>query len=141
MGAVIDAAHASAATLTDGQGNRVYLDESTYREVVAFLHMLGVAPGMPETDEDMRLTTGQAAEILDTSPRTVARLIDSGRLPGSRMGTGHRTCMLSDVMAFKRASGARAHEGLERTRAIADEEGYYDQRHDDAVSAYLDSLS
>ncbi len=79
--------------------------------------------------------------MLETSPRTVARLIDSGKLPGSRMGTGYRTCMLSDVMEFKRASEERAHAGVEHIRAVVEEDGLDDELHADAVAAYLKSFS
>ncbi len=103
--------------------------------------MRAVAPKTSESADDVRLTTGQAAEMLETSPRTVARLIDSGKLPGSRMGTGYRTCMLSDVMEFKRASEERAHAGVEHIRAVVEEDGLDDELHADAVAAYLKSFS
>ena len=134
-------AAAPTARISDDQGNIFVLDSAAYRELKVFLRTIGVAPKASEEESDMRLTTGQAAEMLETSPRTVARLIDSGRLPGSRMGTGYRTCMLSDVMEFKRTSEARAHAGVERVRAAVEQDGLDDELHADAVAAYLESLS
>lgn len=130
-----------AATITDEKGNETLLDRTAYRQVMAFLRAIGVAPKTNETADDVRLTTGQAAEMLETSPRTVARLIDSGKLPGSRMGTGYRTCMLSDVMEFRRASEERMHVGVERVRETVEEDGLDDELHADAVAAYLKSFS
>lgn len=127
-----------AATLTDTRGNTTTLDKQTYAAVRAFLQALGVPAKTGEDDGEARLTTGQAAEILGTSSRTVARLIDAGTLPGSRMGSGYRTVLLSDVMEFKRASEAGRRAKLERARDLAAEGGYYG--HNDAMAAYLEEL-
>lgn len=126
---------AIAATLTDTKGNTTALDKQTYAAVRAFLQALGVSTKTGEGKGEARLTTGQAAEILGTSSRTVARLIDAGTLPGSRMGSGHRTVLLSDVMEFKRSSEAGRHAKLERVRDLAAEGGYYE--HNDAMEDYL----
>lgn len=85
--------------------------------------------------DDVRLTTGQAAAIVGASPRTIARLIDSGRLRGSRVGRGHRYVMLSDLMDFDRRARSDRSAHLDAMRAIADEEGFYG--HDDVESEYL----
>lgn len=126
------------ATLTDARGNTTPLDKATYAAVRAFLQALGVPTASSEKEDDARLTTGQAAEILGTSARTVARLIDSGKLAGCRMGAGHRTVMLSDVMEFKRASEASARVKLERSRDVAAEAGYYETTPE--LAAYLKEL-
>ncbi|WP_165173236.1 helix-turn-helix domain-containing protein [Adlercreutzia sp. ZJ242] len=130
-----------AATLTDMQGNTIKLDKAAYESVVAFLHALGLSSESGEEAADMRLTTGQAAAILGTSPRTVARLIDSGRLPGSRLGTGYRSVMLSDLMAFDNESKAVRHAHLEDARVAADKAGMYGEEYSGSLSAYLDGLS
>lgn len=61
--------------------------------------------------DDIRLTTGQAAEIVGSSSRTIARLIDSGKLKGIRVGNGRRYVMFSDLLAFdqKAKKDRRAH--------------------------------
>ena len=59
-----------AATITDEKGNETLLDRTAYRQVMAFLRAIGVAPKTNETADDVRLTTGQAAEMLESSPRT-----------------------------------------------------------------------
>ncbi len=134
-------ATAPAATLTDAQGNTIKLDRAAYESVMAFLRAMGFPSANRGDMADMRLTTGQAAAILGTSPRTVARLIDSGRLPGSRVGTGYRTVMLSDLMAFDRESKVTRHVHLENARAAADEAGMYGEEYSASLSAYLDDLS
>ncbi len=141
MGATTAYAQAPTARIGDDQGNLFILDSAAYRELKVFLRAIGVTPKAGGEDSDMRLTTGQAAEMLETSSRTVARFIDSGRLPGSRMGAGYRTCMLSDVMELKHASETRVHAGVERVRAVVEQDGLDDEVHPDAVAAYLESLS
>ncbi|HIY82230.1 excisionase family DNA-binding protein [Rubneribacter sp.] len=126
------------ATLIDSKGNAMALDAKAYDAVQTVLQALGLAPE-PKVPSDVRLTTGQAAKIVGTSSKTIARLIDAGRLPGARMGKGHRSVMLSDLMEFDRLSKANAKANLQEMRDIAEEDGWYD--HDQAVSAYLDSLS
>ena len=45
------------------------------------------------------LTTGQAADILGVTAKTVARIIDAGRIPSSRLSaTGHRMVEYRDVI-------------------------------------------
>ena len=49
-----------------------------------------------------RLTTGQAAEMLGVSRRTLTRMLDRGEIPCERMGKNHhRSVMLADVLDFK----------------------------------------
>ena len=122
------------ATLIDSKGNAMALDAKAYDAVQTVLQALGLAPE-PKVPSDVRLTTGQAAKIVGTSSKTIARLIDAGRLPGARMGKGHR----SVIKEFDRLSKANAKANLQEMRDIAEEDGWYD--HDQAVSAYLDSLS
>lgn len=46
------------------------------------------------------MTTGEAAEMLGVSAKTVARLLDAGEMPFYRNGTGgHRMVELRDVVA------------------------------------------
>lgn len=77
---------APAATIVDNRtGNATSTDARAFDALKAFLRALGAA----YTDEggaDARLTTGQAAQIMGASPRTIARLIDSGRLKDARVG-------------------------------------------------------
>ena len=88
--------------------------------------------------DDVRLTTGQAAEIVGTSPRTIARLIDCGKLKGARVGGGHRYVMLSDLVDFDRRSREGRTAALDEMREVAAGEGLYGNS--DAVSDYLRCL-
>ena len=126
---------ASAATIVDNRtGDATSIDARACGASRAFLRALGVAY-TDEGEDDVRLTTGQAAEIVGTSPRTIARLIDCGKLKGARVGGGHRYVMLSDLMAFDRCSREERASRLGDMRTCAAEEGFYD--HGGAVADYL----
>lgn len=126
---------ALAATIVDNRtGSATSIDAKAYDALKAFLCTLGVAYA-DEEESDVRLTTGQAAEIVGTSPRTIAQLIDSGRMRGTRVGGGHRHVMLSDLMEFDRRAKAERGAHLEEMRKIADDEVFYG--HDEAMAEYL----
>lgn len=55
------------------------------------------------------LTTQEAADILGISRPTMARLLDSGKIPSWKVGT-HRRVRLEEVMAF-----AQTQEGITTT--------------------------
>lgn len=114
---------APAATIVDNRtGDATSIDARAYGALRAFLRALGVAY-TDEGEDDVRLTTGQAAEIVGASPRTITRPIDSGRLKGVRVGGGYRYVMLSDLMAFDRSSREERVSRLGEMRAFAAEEG------------------
>lgn len=70
--------------------------------------------------------TGEAARILGVSAKTVARLLDAGRIPCHRNGgTGHRMMEMRDVLAYKTRRDRR--RGLlEQARDLAYDMGAYD---------------
>ncbi|NMM96599.1 MerR family regulatory protein [Bifidobacterium sp. DSM 109960] len=80
------------------------------------------------------ITTGQAARLLDCSPRTVARILDSGRLPFTRNGeSGRRMVDVVDVMDYQRQERERMQASLSAMRQAAQEIAM----NDDDLSAYV----
>ena len=72
------------------------------------------------------LTTGEAAELLGVSAKTVARLVDAGRIPARRLSdTGHRMVGYHDVMAYHELRERRGRL-LGDARALAADMGAYD---------------
>lgn len=55
---------------------------------------------MVSREQDVLISSGQAAQILGVSSSTVRRLITSGQLPCQRTPHGHGRIWLSDVHAF-----------------------------------------
>ncbi len=80
------------------------------------------------------ITTGQAAKLMNCSPRTVARILDSGRLPFTRNGgTGRRMVDVVDIMEYQRRERARMRESLDAMRRAAREI----TMDDDEMAAYV----
>ena len=76
------------------------------------------------------ITTGQAAKLMNCSPRTV----DSGRLPFTRNGgTGRRMVDVVDIMEYQRQERARMRESLDAMRRAAREI----TMDDDEMAAYV----
>lgn len=72
------------------------------------------------------VTTGEAAQLLGVSSKTIARLVDAGRIPAFRTSdSGHRLMKAEDVLAYKRGREQRSHI-LESARDLAAEMGAYD---------------
>lgn len=91
---------AGVAELVGPDGMRRQLTEEQYRACCDFLWPDEEAVAI-EYDSG-RLTTGQAAEILGVSRRTLTRMLDRGEIPCTRMGKNHhRIVMLPDVLDFK----------------------------------------
>ena len=96
--------------LIDPEGGRHDLTQRQFEVIVAMASRLGldIMPSSGETD-DALISTGQAAEILGVSRRTVTRMLDRGELPGIRLGPNHhRSVRLIDVLAFQDHGGVRA---------------------------------
>lgn len=83
---------------------------------------------------DPMLTTGQAAEELGVSRRTLTRMLDGGDLPCERYGNGHRRLHISDVLRFKAAERERRKRAYEELNELYFDRGMEDL---DDVETYL----
>ena len=116
---VIDAVvRADKPFVIQGYGKTYELTEDEFNAAMRAADALSAGARM--------LTTGQAAEILGVTAKTVARIIDAGRIPSSRLSaTGHRMVEYRDVIDYK-ARCERRHRLLEDARALAADMGAYD---------------
>ena len=123
--AATTATHPSGTPVLVGyDGEATELTDEAYRLMRTVLRVVqGADDDVEETDP--YVSTGQAAEILGVSARTVARYLDAGDIPCERRGKGHRRARLSDVLAYKERRSARATE-LARMREAAADGGLYD---------------
>lgn len=117
----MDAQHEGPAII-DSTGRVHGLSEMEYHLILSISSALGHEIEVYANDEDGELiTTGQAAEILGVSRRTVTRMIDRGELPAERQGEGHhRYLRLVDVIRRKKTLENRRREiqaALDRSEA------------------------
>lgn len=125
----LDDGEAFALSLTSvNEAGRVH----TMRTVLRVVQ--GVDDDVEETDP--YVSTGQAAEILGVSARTVARHLDAGDIPCELRGKGHRRARLSDIPAYKETRAARATE-LVRMREAAADGSLYDIDLSDQMLAHF----
>lgn len=89
--------------LIDPEGGWHELSRREYETIVAMAARVGICGTLAaEGAADTAITTGQAAEILGVSRRTVTRMLDRGEIPGIRLGLNHhRSVRLSDVLAYR----------------------------------------
>ena len=119
MSAVLEHPRAKGTTVTMGDRALVAADgEVTELSGEAFEAALNAAMGV--MGRHRMVTTGQAAKLLNCSPRTVARILDSGRLPFTRNGeTGRRMVDVVDVMDYQRLERERMQASLSAMRQAA----------------------
>lgn len=81
--------------LIDPEGGWHELSRREYETIVAMAARVGICGTLAaEGAADTAITTGQAAEILGVSRRTVTRMLDRGEIPGIRLGLNHHRSVL-----------------------------------------------
>ena len=127
--------HMSTGNTTAAAVRRVLIDADgvvTELNDKAFEAAMNAAMGV--MGRHRMITTGQAAKLMNCSPRTVARILDSGRLPFTRNGgTGRRMVDVVDIMEYQRQERARMRESLDAMRRAAREI----TMDDDEMAAYV----
>lgn len=127
--------HMSTGNTTAAAGRRVLIDADgvvTELNDKAFEAAMNAAMGV--MGRHRMITTGQAAKLMNCSPRTVARILDSGRLPFTRNGgTGRRMVDVVDIMEYQRQERARMRESLDAMRRASREI----TMDDDEMAAYV----
>lgn len=131
MTAVLEQSLAKGTTVARGDRALVSSDGDVIElSVEAYEAALNAALGV--MGRRRMITTGDAAKLLNCSARTVARILDSGRLPFTRNGsTGRRMVDVADVMDYQKQERERMRQSLASMRKAATEMGLYDA--DDAA--------
>ena len=72
------------------------------------------------------LTTGQAAGLLGVRRPTVVALVDSGKLPASKVNT-HRRIETTDLLAFRERRRQASAVAMDELVRVSEELGLYDE--------------
>jgi excisionase family DNA binding protein len=100
------------------------LEPDVGRALLALLEAVARGTSIDLTVLPSELTTGQVADLLGTSRPTVVKLIDSGELPATRVGTRRRVA-LTDALAYRDEVRTRRSEGLDEIVALSQELDLY----------------
>jgi excisionase family DNA binding protein len=95
------------------------------REIVSVLARGDAVSVLPVRQ---RLTTFQAAELLNVPHQHLIRLLHSGEIPSEGSG-GHRRVALAEVLSFKSTRDAERRAGLQELVRLSEELGLYDEEH------------
>lgn len=102
------------AYITAGDGTAIPLDKDELRR--AFDAIVN--------DGSDLITTGEAAQMLGVSAKTVARILDSGEIPFIRYGAkGNRMVSRRAVSQYRNKSQSHGSEALDDMRLAASEGG------------------
>lgn len=102
-------------------GDQVELPEGVYlalRKVVDAMRSGLAVSVVPQTT---RLTTQQAADLLNVSRPTIVKLLDEGEIPFEKAGT-HRRVLLADLLEYRERRRDRQYDMLAASRDAVDEE-------------------
>lgn len=116
---------ARPARLVDSSGTGVELPEELFELLVAAVEELNRGNGFSIVPLHARLTTAEAADLLNVSRPYLIKQLESGALPYTMVGT-HRRVLLADVLAYRDAQDRVAEDALQAMNDQAEELGLYD---------------
>ncbi|MFB8386749.1 excisionase family DNA-binding protein [Microbacterium sp. NPDC055910] len=111
-------------------GDQVELPEEIYLALRKIVHAMQSGLAVSVVPQTTRLTTQQAADLLNVSRPTVVKLLDEGEIPFERAGT-HRRVLLADLLDYRERRRERQYDMLAATR---------DAVHEDNVEQTLEDL-
>jgi excisionase family DNA binding protein len=88
------------AELVGPDGARVAIPDAVYEALRQVVTALDAGLAITLAPHGMRLTTQQAADMLDISRPTLIKLLEAGEIPFTKAGR-HRRVQLRDVLAYK----------------------------------------
>jgi len=122
------AAHPQAVSLIT-KDERVDLPEEALRVLKNVVRAMARGQAVSVASVNLRLTTGQAADMLGVSRQTLIRLLDQRKLSYERP-SDHRMIRLTDVLAYKRQNRVEIRATLADMTRQAGEDGLYDNSYE-----------
>lgn len=111
--------------LVGPRGEHIELPQSVCRVLIAAVEHLRRHESVCVLSPDQELSTQEAANMLSISRPYVVRLVDSGVIPGRRVGS-HRRLRLEDVERYRMERDQRRRSNLHAMVREAEDQGLYD---------------
>ena len=127
--------YGTQASLTAPDGTRTPIPREVFGVLIRVVQALAAGSAVTVAPVSMKLTTSQAADILNISRPTLIRLLEDGAIPYEQPRR-HRLLRLDDVLVYK------AHQRGQR-RAILSEltrQGFADGLYDRSAADYAQAL-
>lgn len=111
------------AYITAGDGTAYVLDDTTLERLMhALIEGEARTDNESSADDNELLTTGDAAQILGVSPKTVSRILDSGAIPYIRYTKrGNRWVNHADILAYRERAHKRHRAHLKDMQELVTE--------------------
>jgi excisionase family DNA binding protein len=111
--------------LVGPDGKRHRIPESVIHGLARLAEVLARGDALTIVPVGARVTTQQAADLLNVSRQYLVRLLDEGKLPYDRTGA-HRRLKIEDVLAYKQERDRKRDAGLDELTRLTEELGGYD---------------
>src|SRR5262249_4562772 len=111
----------------DGQRHRI--PEAVVHGLARMAEVLARGDALTIVPVGARMTTQQAADLLNISRQYVVRLLDRGEIPHDHTGK-HRRLRIEDVLAYKQKRDRERDDKLDELARLTDELGGYDDPQD-----------
>jgi excisionase family DNA binding protein len=111
--------------LVGPNGQRHRIPAMVIRALALMAEVLARGDALTIVPVGARMTTQQAADLLNVSRQYLVRLLDEGKIPYDRTGS-HRRLKIEDVLAYKQERDRKRDAGLDELTRLTEELGGYD---------------
>lgn len=125
---------AAQPRLVDHQGHAIPLPEEVFSVLRYVVEAMQAGRAIVLTPTAMRLTTGEAAEILGVSRPTLVKLLEEGKIPFDKPNR-HRYVMLEDLERYRAERAAERRAAIMRFSESAREHGFDDPTLEEVAEA------
>ena len=117
---------APTTSLTGPSGEHLVLPPAVFEVLRQVVGAMAAGHAVTVVPVHQRLTTQEAADLLDISRPTLVKILDSGEIPFERPGR-HRRVRLVDVLNYRDRRSVQRRKSLDRMVEIGHESGMYEK--------------
>ena len=112
--------------LVGPDGQTIGLPDAVFYLLARVVDVLAQGDAISVVPVGKKLTTQQAANLLNVSRQYLVRLLNEDKIPHTMIGR-HRRLRVDDVLAFKRQRDSQRRESLKRLTQMTEEFGGYEE--------------